>query len=124
VGPQAAQVVRRGACARLADRGAFPILPRPVAKARRSAKKEAPEPGEAPASVDALLERLEALVGALESGELPLEQALERFEEGMALVQRGRRMLDALEDRIEQLLDDGTREPLDLADDEPEDPAP
>ncbi len=74
--------------------------------------------------MDALLERLETLVGALESGELPLEQALERFEEGMALVQRGRRMLDALEDRIEQLLDDGTREPLDPADDEPEDPAP
>ncbi|MSQ19840.1 MAG: exodeoxyribonuclease VII small subunit [Betaproteobacteria bacterium] len=40
---------------------------------------------EAPASFEAALEELEELVGRLETGELPLEQALAAHRRGLAL---------------------------------------
>ncbi len=40
---------------------------------------------EAPASFEAALDELEQLVGRLESGELPLEQALASHRRGLAL---------------------------------------
>lgn len=61
---------------------------------------------EHPLSIDALLRGLEAVVKELEGGELPLEKALERFEEGVRLARRGSQMLDAVEERVEMLLSD------------------
>lgn len=51
--------------------------------------------------------RLQALVEELEGGDLPLAGALERFEEGMALVKRCQSLLDEAEGKIEALLGEG-----------------
>lgn len=50
------------------------------------------------------LERLEALVGELESGELELEAALRAFEEGVRLSRRCNEQLSDAERRIEVLV--------------------
>ncbi len=47
------------------------------------------------------LQRLEALVDAMEGGQLPLEEMLERYEEGTRLVQLCGEKLAAAEKRIE-----------------------
>lgn len=57
-------------------------------------------------SAEALLGRLDEVVRELESGELPLEQALARFEEGVKLVREGEQLLASVEQRIEILLAD------------------
>lgn len=59
--------------------------------------------GDAP-SIDAVLEGLEAVVTSLERGDLPLEAALARFEEGVRLARTGGRLLDGVEQRVEVLL--------------------
>lgn len=77
-------------------------------RARRS-KKAAAE--QAP-SIDEVLSGLERVVEELEGGELPLERALERFEEGVRLARQGGTLLDAVEQRVEVLLADGGTEPF------------
>lgn len=68
---------------------------------------------EAP-KIDAVLGQLETVVEELEGGELPLEQALSRFEEGVKLARQGTAMLDAMEERVEVLLaHDGKTVPFD-----------
>ncbi len=57
-------------------------------------------------SAEALLGRLDEVVRELEGGELPLEQALARFEEGVKLVREGEQLLASVEQRIEILLAD------------------
>ncbi|ABK43568.1 Exodeoxyribonuclease VII small subunit [Magnetococcus marinus MC-1] len=52
---------------------------------------------------EASLERLEALVGELERGELPLEEALAAYEEGMKLARLCQKRLDSAEKRIEKI---------------------
>jgi exodeoxyribonuclease VII small subunit len=51
-----------------------------------------------------LLGRLRALVERLESGNLPLEESLRAFEEGMELCRRGAGILDGAEKKVETLL--------------------
>ncbi|MEZ4360334.1 MAG: exodeoxyribonuclease VII small subunit [Kofleriaceae bacterium] len=53
---------------------------------------------------DAILQRLRESVERLESGELPLEQALQVYEEGVALARRGQSLLDQAEKRVELLV--------------------
>lgn len=65
-----------------------------------------------PAGFDALLAQLQGIVERLESEELPLEDSLRAFEQGMDLSRRGQRILDEAERRVELLLRDGTTEPL------------
>ena len=63
-----------------------------------------PEQDPAPAlSFESGLAELEQVVKALESGELPLERALELFEKGMQLSQVCRKQLEEAETRVEQL---------------------
>ncbi len=73
-----------------------------------------------PESFEGCLERLEKIVKELENGNLPLERALELFEEGMKLSESCRRQLDSAESRIEMLVRkaDGrvVAEPFRLAD--------
>ncbi|HEV8359234.1 MAG TPA: exodeoxyribonuclease VII small subunit [Candidatus Thermoplasmatota archaeon] len=57
---------------------------------------------------EAGLERLEGLVRDLEDGELPLEQALAKYEEGVGLVRGLRTRLDQARLRVQVLQDDGT----------------
>jgi exodeoxyribonuclease VII small subunit len=52
------------------------------------------------------LARLEQIVGALETGNLPLEESLKVFEEGIALARHCSRYLDDAERRIETLVKD------------------
>ena len=60
-----------------------------------------------------ILEQLEGVVRDLESNELPLDEALKRFEEGVALSRKGSARLEDAERRIEEILSDGTTRPLD-----------
>jgi exodeoxyribonuclease VII small subunit len=55
------------------------------------------------------LARLEQIVGALETGNLTLDDSLKAFEEGVALMRHCARYLDEAERRIETLTrdDDG-----------------
>lgn len=57
-------------------------------------------------SFEQILERLEGVVGVLEQGDTPLEQALSTFERGVVLARLGTRRLDEAERRIELLLSD------------------
>jgi exodeoxyribonuclease VII small subunit len=49
------------------------------------------------------LAQLEQIVGAIESGQIGLEDSLAKYEQGMELVKRCRGILDRAEKRIEQL---------------------
>ena len=55
-------------------------------------------------SFEASLTELEKLVKELESGELPLEKALECFEKGIILSDSCRRQLEDAETKVEVLL--------------------
>ena len=52
------------------------------------------------------LARLEQIVSALEAGNLPLEESLKVFEEGIALARHCSRYLEDAERRIEVLVKD------------------
>lgn len=66
-------------------------------------------------SFEQILARLEAVVARLEGGELPLEDSLAIFEEGIRLSRLGAQRLDDAERRVEELLgDDGRTRPLTL----------
>ncbi len=53
---------------------------------------------------DQVLDRLRQIVARLEQGNLPLEQALHAFEEGVQLSRAGSAILDAAELRVEALV--------------------
>lgn len=55
---------------------------------------------------ETLLERLEAVVDRLERGDLPLEESIATFEEGVRLSRLGQARLDAAERRVEALFED------------------
>ena len=58
---------------------------------------------DAPLSFEAGLQQLEGIVKEMESGDLPLERALELFERGMKLSEACRKQLEEAETRIEIL---------------------
>ncbi len=62
----------------------------------KPAKADAPK-------FEAALESLEEIVGAMENGELPLDQLIERYEEGMKLVKLCQEKLAEAEQKIEIL---------------------
>lgn len=68
-------------------------------------KKEEPQPP----AFEAGLEELEAVVRKLESGDLPLEESLAVFEQGVQLSERCRQQLTAAETRVEVLLKKGDK---------------
>jgi len=70
-------------------------------------KAHAVSPSPIPASYEAAMEELDALVGRLESGELPLEQLLGGYQRGVVLLQWCRERLQSVEDQI-KVLDEGT----------------
>ena len=67
---------------------------------------QAPDPTDDQLSFEQILARLETVVGALEQGDTPLDQALSTFERGVVLARLGTRRLDEAERRIELLLSD------------------
>ena len=63
-----------------------------------------------PATYEAALLELEALVGQLESGQMPLDQLLTGYQRGAVLLAFCRDKLKAVEDQI-QVLDGGQLKP-------------
>lgn len=61
------------------------------------------DPNKAPSFEDSI-RRLSEIVETLESGELPLEESLSLFEEGVKLARASQITLDKAERRIEELL--------------------
>ena len=57
-------------------------------------------------SFEQSLQDLEQIVKELETGDLPLEKALKRFEEGIRLSQQCSQMLDETEKKVSQLIAD------------------
>jgi exodeoxyribonuclease VII small subunit len=57
-------------------------------------------------SFEQIVEQLSAVVAQLEDGDVPLEQALRTFEQGVALSRLVTKRLDDAERRIELLLQD------------------
>jgi len=93
------------------------------ASSKPASKAEARAETSEETSFEQALERLEAIVDRLEQGELPLEEALAVFEEGVALTRRCAGELDSAERRIEELVRDGETwlvRPFEGADDAPE----
>jgi exodeoxyribonuclease VII small subunit len=67
------------------------------------ATKQDAEPKKQP-GFEASLDELEKATKELEAGELPLERALELFEQGMKLSEKCRKQLEEAETRVEILL--------------------
>ncbi len=72
-----------------------------ASKSEQSAPVESPE---ALKSFEGTLERLHEIVEQLEGGELPLEDSLRLFEEGVRLSRASQARLNAAEKRVEELL--------------------
>ena len=53
------------------------------------------------------MKQLEQIVQELESGDLPLEKAIKKFEEGIQLSKSCARKLDETEKKVSMLLEDG-----------------
>lgn len=68
-------------------------------------------------SIEQYFEQIEGAIEALEDGELPLEEALKRYEGGLKSVREARSLLDRFEAKIEKLQDSLDLDPVD---DDPE----
>ncbi len=71
-----------------------------------------PKKNDVPASFDTSLNELEKIVTRLESGDLPLEEALNEFERGVQLARQGQVKLQQAEQRVQILLSDNDEAPL------------
>jgi exodeoxyribonuclease VII small subunit len=72
-----------------------------------------------PVDFDKKLTELESIVSKLESGEMPLEQALQHFEQGIKLTQHCNKALTEAEQSVKRLLSkDGELSLQDFATDE------
>ena len=63
-------------------------------------------------SFEAAMKRLEEIVRTMERGELPLEESLRLFEEGVALVNSCGKQLDEAEMKIVKLMKGPDGEPI------------
>ncbi|MFM1886084.1 MAG: exodeoxyribonuclease small subunit [Pseudomonadota bacterium] len=80
--------------------------------------KKPPAPADKP-DFETQLQQLEALVARLERGDLPLEQALADFEQGVALARQCQAELSAAQQRVEVLVQrdgEATLEPFEQED--------
>lgn len=68
--------------------------------------KQPAQKGGPDVSFEESLERLENLVGELEEGELPLDEAIERFEKGLKLVKDCRARLEQAELKVKKLMEE------------------
>ena len=81
-------------------------MPKKVSSAPPPAGKpdDAPQPAETAASFEDAVRRLGVIVEQLERGDLPLEESLNLFEEGVRLAKTSQARLNAAERRVEELL--------------------
>ncbi|HNY76652.1 MAG: exodeoxyribonuclease VII small subunit [Sedimentisphaerales bacterium] len=57
------------------------------------------------------IKRLRTIVDKIEQGEIPLQDSLEQYEQGMALIQHCRQILQTAEKRIEKISKRGEETP-------------
>lgn len=77
------------------------------------------------AGFDAQLKELETLVTRMEQGDLDLDDALRQFEQGVALVRQCEQQLQAAEQKVQILSQQGGQESLQAFDAKPSaDPTP
>ena len=69
-------------------------------------------------SFETHLEKLEEIVDALESGDLELETALQRYEEGVRRLKSCYEMLASAEQKVSRLVGESELEPFEPEDDE------
>lgn len=72
-------------------------------------------------SFEAAMEKLEEIVAKLENGDVPLEQAIDLFQEGMKLSQLCSQKLEQVERKIEMLVEENgayVKKPLPAGSDE------
>ncbi|MBO9609048.1 MAG: exodeoxyribonuclease VII small subunit [Paenibacillaceae bacterium] len=72
-------------------------------------------------SFEQAMDKLETIVSKLESGDIPLEQAIELFQEGMRLSQLCSGKLENVERKIEMLIEENgtyTKKPFTAGTDE------
>jgi exodeoxyribonuclease VII small subunit len=62
---------------------------------------------DSPEPFEKILAKLEGVVARLEKADLPLEDAITAYEEGLELVKRAQGKLDGMDARLEQLLQSG-----------------
>ncbi len=75
-------------------------------------QKQTPQPfagGDEPVSFEDAMARLERIVADLEGGRYTLEESLQKFEEGIALGNRCRSMLERADLRVRTLVEAGDR---------------
>jgi len=68
------------------------------------------------------VKRLEEIVSRLEDGEIPLEESLNNFQEGIALSRYCREKLAEIEYRVEYLLKNGEQDTGEYMPEQEEDP--
>ncbi len=73
-------------------------------KRAKTASTTAPGPDAPTLSFEAAVSRLGEIVERLEEGDLPLDESLDLFEEGIRLARTSGQRLDAAERRVEKLL--------------------
>ncbi|EPX9373596.1 exodeoxyribonuclease VII small subunit [Yersinia ruckeri] len=85
-------------------------MPRKSASEKTTVKQDITENNSS--SFESSLSELEQIVTRLESGELPLEEALTEFERGIQLARQGQQTLLQAEQRVQILLSDDADAPL------------
>ena len=60
---------------------------------------------------EAAMQRLDAIVAAMESGEIGIEESIAKYEEAMALAAHCRKILDSAEQRIAKIQLDAAGQP-------------
>lgn len=87
-------------------------MPKPAA-APESTLALSPSPAAGDLPFEDAIAELEAIVAAMEAGELPLEESLKRYQRGAELVQAAQARLRAAEQHV-RVLEDGILKPLNL----------
>ncbi len=72
-----------------------------------SKKTASPATMQEPASFEAAMAELEALVARMEDGELPLEESISAYQRGAELLRHCEKILADAEQRIKVLMPDG-----------------
>lgn len=76
---------------------------RPTKPAKAAPEAKAPGKDAENLTFEQAVERLEAIIGRIESGEVGLEQSIREYEHGVALLKRCRAILETAEQRVEEL---------------------
>lgn len=71
----------------------------------QTGQEDAEQSQEDPQSFEANLERLEEIVSALEQGDVPLEKALELYEQGVSAYRECHEKLESAESKVVQLVE-------------------